>query len=74
MARLPNTSQGNRREDLLEIATRLFSRRGFHGASMGDIAAQMGIQKSSLYHWVDSKGDMLYQVLSGVLDSLYAQA
>lgn len=74
MARSPIASHANRREELLQVATLLFGRRGFHGTSMGDIAAETGLQKASLYHWVESKEDLLYQVLNGVLDSLVAQA
>ncbi len=74
MAKLPSASHVHRREELIEAATRLFGRRGFHGTSMGDLAAETGLQKASLYHWVESKEDLLYQVLSGVLDSLLAQA
>lgn len=74
MARSPIASHANRREELLQVATLLFGRRGFHGTSMGDIAAETRLQKASLYHWVESKEDLLYQVLSGVLDSLVAQA
>lgn len=74
MARPPSPSNASRREELLQVATVLFGRRGFHGTSMGDIAAETRLQKASLYHWVESKEDLLYQVLSGVLDSLVAQA
>ena len=74
MARSPIASHANRREELLQVATLLFGRRGFHGASMGDIAAETGLRKASLYHWVESKEDLLYQVLSGVLDLLVAEA
>ena len=56
------------------MATLLFGRRGFHGTSMGDIAAETGLQKASLYHWVESKEDLLYHVLSGALDLLLVQA
>jgi AcrR family transcriptional regulator len=63
-----------RKHDLLQAATRLFGSRGFHGASMGEIAAATGIHKASVYHWVESKEDLLYQVLSGALDSLIENA
>lgn len=56
------------------MAARLFSRRGFHGTSMGAIAEETGIHKASLYHWIESKEDLLFQVLAGALDTLIAQA
>lgn len=74
MSRSGIESKVNRRDELLQVAIRLFGRRGFHGTSMGDIAAETGLQKASLYHWVESKEDLLYQVLSGALDLLLARA
>ena len=74
MARLPNVPGVNRKEDVLKAATRLFARRGFHGTSMSAVAEEAGIQKASLYHWVESKDDLLFQVLRGALDHLISEA
>jgi TetR/AcrR family transcriptional regulator, cholesterol catabolism regulator len=38
------------RERVLDAAEALFMARGFRGTSLGDLAAQLGIQKASLYH------------------------
>ncbi len=40
----------SRKDDLLQAATRLFGRRGFHGTSIGEIASATGIHKASVYH------------------------
>lgn len=64
----------SRRDELIRVATRLFSRRGFHGTSMGAIAEATGIHKASLYHWVESKEELLFLVLRGALDTLIAQS
>lgn len=74
MARLPRAASVNRKEDVLRAATRVFAQRGFHGASMSAVAEEAGIQKASLYHWVESKEDLLFQVLRGALDHLIAEA
>jgi len=74
MSSSPIASKVNRRDELLKVAIRLFGQRGFHGTSMGDIATETGLQKASLYHWVESKEDLLYHVLSGALDLLLVQA
>ncbi|MGD9932314.1 MAG: TetR/AcrR family transcriptional regulator [Dehalococcoidia bacterium] len=74
MARGTTGAPGGRKDELIRVATRLFSRRGFHGTSMGAIAEETGIHKASLYHWIESKEDLLFQVLSGALDTLIAQA
>jgi len=40
---------------MLEVATRVFARRGYHGASMDEIAAGAGISKPMLYAYFGSK-------------------
>ncbi|HET8588606.1 MAG TPA: helix-turn-helix domain-containing protein, partial [Nakamurella sp.] len=37
---------------LLEVAVRVFTERGYDGATMDDLAAALGITKSSIYHHV----------------------
>jgi AcrR family transcriptional regulator len=47
-------------EQILQVAGRLFSHRGYLGTSLEDIAVRIGIQKASLYHYISSKEDLLY--------------
>ena len=42
-------ASGSRRDELVQVAARLFAERGYHGTSMADLAAAMGVQKGSLY-------------------------
>src|SRR3954469_25452252 len=51
-----------RRNELTRIAARLFAERGYHGTSIGDLARAMGVQKGSLYHHIDTKADLLWEV------------
>ena len=51
-----------RRAELTRIAARLFAERGYLGTSLADLAEQLGIQKSSLYHHIASKEDLLWEV------------
>jgi TetR/AcrR family transcriptional regulator, cholesterol catabolism regulator len=51
-----------RRHELTRQAARLFAERGYHGTSMEDLAAAMGVQKGSLYAHVRSKGDLLDEI------------
>ena len=43
-------------------AARLFAAKGYHGTSIGDLADAMGVQKASLYHHIESKADLLWDV------------
>jgi AcrR family transcriptional regulator len=51
-----------RREELTRIAARLFAEKGYQGTSLGDLAAELGVQKPSLYHHIASKEDLLWEV------------
>ena len=51
-----------RREELTRIAARLFAEQGYQGTSLADLAEALGVQKPSLYHHIDSKEDLLWEV------------
>jgi AcrR family transcriptional regulator len=51
-----------RREQVTRSAARLFAERGYHGTSLADVAEAVGIQKASLYHHIDTKEDLLWEV------------
>ncbi len=61
------------REDILEAAARIFRRKGYHAASMQDIAHAVHLQKASLYHHVASKQEILVALLDRALDLLIEQ-
>ena len=46
----------------IRAAAGVFSRKGFHGASTGDIAGRLGIKQGSLYYYFDSKEEALEEV------------
>jgi len=58
------------REDILEAAAQVFRQKGFHGASMQDIAETVHLQKASLYHHVSSKQEILFEILDQALQLL----
>ncbi|GII92462.1 TetR/AcrR family transcriptional regulator [Sinosporangium siamense] len=52
-----------RRQQILDAAHELFSIRGYRGASMRDVAAQVGLSMAGLLHYFPSKEDLLQGVL-----------
>jgi AcrR family transcriptional regulator len=58
------------RADILQAAAQIFSKKGYHAASMQDIAAAVHLQKASLYHHVDSKQEILLAIVDKTLDLL----
>lgn len=58
------------RDDILDAAAQVFRQKGFHGASMSDIAGALDVQKASLYHHVTSKQEILLALLDRALGML----
>ena len=58
---------------ILEIAKNSFSKHGYNGTSLGDIAAEAGIQKSSLYAHFQSKDDLFLYVFRNAHESSLSQ-
>lgn len=50
-----------KRTELVRAASRYFSRHGFHGASLADIARDMGLTKSAIYHYFPDKQSLLFE-------------
>ena len=55
---------GNRRQDLLRAAARLFRTQGFAATSTRDIASAAGMHSGSPFYHFESKSALLYAVLS----------
>ncbi len=58
------------RDDILDAAAQVIRKKGFHAASMADIAKVVNLQKASLYHHVSSKQDILLELLDRALEML----
>jgi TetR/AcrR family transcriptional regulator, cholesterol catabolism regulator len=54
--------QDNRRQQLLDVAARLFRERGYHVTSMRDIAHEVGMLSGSIYYHFPSKEELLLSV------------
>jgi AcrR family transcriptional regulator len=52
--------------ELIEVATEVFYEKGYEVASLQDIASRLGILKGSLYYYIQSKEDLLFDVISAV--------
>jgi AcrR family transcriptional regulator len=61
-------------ESLLAVAVSVFNERGYDGTSMDDLSRRLGIAKSSIYHHVDSKEELLALALDRALDGLFSVA
>ena len=64
-----------RQQEILDTAARVFHEKGYDATSIQDIADLVGILKGSLYHYIDSKEDLLYEIIrSSQEDAIAAMA
>ncbi len=61
---------GHDRETVLRRAVELFNQQGYDATSIGDVARDLGVTKSAVYHHVTSKEDLLAAALDEALDGL----
>ena len=66
-------SAPERRIQILDVALGVFSRRGYHGASMNDVAEAAGVSKPVLYQHFGSKEE-LYVSLVGEVGNRLSRA
>jgi AcrR family transcriptional regulator len=59
-----------RYEGILGAARDVIARRGFHQASIREIASASGLSLAGLYHYVGGKDELLFLVLDRALDRL----
>lgn len=52
-----------RQREIIDAAAEIFYRKGYSETSVQDVADAVGILKGSLYYYIDSKEDLLFQML-----------
>ncbi|WP_097321967.1 TetR/AcrR family transcriptional regulator [Paractinoplanes atraurantiacus] len=65
---------GHDQDAVLAAAVRLFNERGYDATSMFDIAESLGITKSSVYHHISGKEQLLQMAMDRALDGLFEAA
>ena len=59
------------RDRVVDVAVKVFTERGYDGTSMADIAAAMGVHKSSIYHHIAGKEQLLDDAVKRALNALH---
>ena len=62
-----------RRAQILATAAELFAHRGFHGVSIDELGAAVGVSGPALYRYFPSKDAMLSEMLVGISERLLAE-
>ncbi|SDJ99440.1 DNA-binding transcriptional regulator, AcrR family [Nonomuraea maritima] len=70
----PTRKRPNRRAEILEAAARLFAVRGFHGVSIEDIGAAVGVSGPAIYRHFSGKDALLSEMLLDISSRLRESA
>ena len=63
-----------RRNEILDVAERLFYTQGYDNTSTNDILAEIGIARGTLYYHFKSKEDILDGMIDRILDQIIRKA
>lgn len=63
-----------KREVVLETAVTLFNERGFRATSLDDVARQLGVTKPTIYQYVGSKDEILFDCVVRGLEMIRTAA
>ncbi len=70
MARPRAQDYDQKRRTILKTATQLFAAQGYDRASIASVAAECGVSKALLYHYYDSKDQLLFDIIRTHLEEL----
>ena len=65
----PRISARSKRADILRVATTIFGRDGYEHSKWADVAAEVGIGSTALYHYFESKLHCLYVIMADALEA-----
>ena len=60
------TLNEERWQEVVDAAAKVFAEKGYRAATLRDIAAELGMLKGSLYYYIETKEDLLYELLRRV--------
>ncbi len=67
---MPSGPPTDSRSKILDVAEALFARKGYAGVGLREVAHDVGLSKSSLFHHFPTKLDLYREVLERVLERL----
>jgi TetR/AcrR family transcriptional regulator, cholesterol catabolism regulator len=72
--RKPRPETARKRLQILDAAARAIARRGFHGMSMRELAAETGQVVAGFYNYFASKDEVLFRIQESAFENLIAAA
>ncbi len=72
MSTQPYTALAPLQARLLAVATELFAAKGFDATSVQEVVERARVTKGALYHYFDSKQDLLYEIYHSIISGQLA--
>jgi TetR/AcrR family transcriptional regulator, cholesterol catabolism regulator len=69
-ATAPRRRRNVSRKRILEVARHLFREEGYRGTSLDQVAAELGVTRAAIYHWVPGKEALLCEIHDEAMDLL----
>jgi AcrR family transcriptional regulator len=70
----PRERYERKRREVIATAARLFAERGYNETSVSELTAATGLAAGGLYHYIESKDELLISICDELLDPLLARA
>lgn len=67
-------SYQERRREIARVAAQVFNRKGYQGTSLGAVAKALGVDRASLYYYIDSKEELFDEVVREATEQNVARA
>src|SRR5919197_5269287 len=67
---VPRRRRNVSRKRILDVARRLFREEGYRGTSLDQVAAELGVTRAAIYHWVPGKETLLCEIHDEAMDLL----
>jgi len=61
------------KKSVFEVAAEVFHRKGYDNTSMSDVATAAGLTKAGLYHYIQSKERLLFEIMGYAMDRVEAE-
>lgn len=69
---MPSPKNLKKSLEIQRVIAHLFAHKGYHSTSMREIARELGMNQSSLYHYFKTKEDILFKLMNEAMDSALA--
>ena len=70
----PRDKHDGRRDEIVDIAAKLFAARGYHATSISDLTEATGLHRGGLYHYIESKENLLFLIHERFITPLLEEA